>query len=255
MPAHDSVGLHDDQGRSPIPPRLGEQNPKQSIACAVLRTPDRAPENRQLLTQRHVLERDGSVSITEQPERSKQHDKRGQHALSGRPIDLRINRRGWRSSSGDPQFWIWSDQPGRDRTPFNVPDFIDYRDSARTLSGFAGYFAYGANLNDEAAAERVQGLRTSGNFFEVLRGHARMGRVLQPSDEHPGSDHVVVLTAPFWIRRFAAEPIVGRPIRLNGEAYTVVGVLADGFATPIRDVDFVMPFAPDRDSRRGARNS
>jgi hypothetical protein len=53
----------------------------------------RAPENGQLLTPRHVLERDGSVSTTEQAERSKQHDKRGQHALSCRPIDLRINRR------------------------------------------------------------------------------------------------------------------------------------------------------------------
>jgi hypothetical protein len=59
-------------------------------------------------------------------------------------------------------FWIWSDQPGRDRTPFDVPDFIDYRDSTRTLSGFAGYFAYRANLNDEAAAERVQGPSSSG---------------------------------------------------------------------------------------------
>ena len=96
MPTHDSVGLHDDQGRSPILPRLGEQDPKQSIACAELRTPDRAPENRQLLTQRHVLERDGSVSTTEQPECSKENDKRGQHALSCRPIDLRLKRRGWR---------------------------------------------------------------------------------------------------------------------------------------------------------------
>src|SRR5215813_5729971 len=37
-------------------------------------------------------------------------------------------------------FWIWSDQPGRDRTPFNVPDFIEYRDGAGTLEGFAGLF-------------------------------------------------------------------------------------------------------------------
>ena len=76
MPTHDSVGLHDDQGRSPILPRLGEQDPKQSISCAKVRAPDRAPENRQLLTQRHVLERDGAVSTTEQSDRSKQHDKR-----------------------------------------------------------------------------------------------------------------------------------------------------------------------------------
>src|SRR5262245_50649732 len=44
-------------------------------------------------------------------------------------------------------FWIWSDQPGRDRTPFNVPDFVEYRDSTRTLAGFAGFFSYSANLS------------------------------------------------------------------------------------------------------------
>src|SRR5882724_10275789 len=85
-------------------------------------------------------------------------------------------------------FWIWSDQPGRDRTPFNVPDFIDYRDSTRTLSGFAGFFAYSANLSDEAAAERVQGVRATGNLFDVMGAHARIGRVLEPGDERPGAE-------------------------------------------------------------------
>ena len=61
VPSDHGIGPHDDQGRSPILPRLGEQDPKQSIACAEVRTPDRAPKNRQLLTQRHVRERDGSV--------------------------------------------------------------------------------------------------------------------------------------------------------------------------------------------------
>ena len=153
-------------------------------------------------------------------------------------------------------FWIWSDQPGRDRTPFNVPDFIDYRDSTRTLAGFAGFFAYSANLSDEASAERVPGIRATGNLFEVLGAGARIGRTLQRDDERPGLDHVVVLTEPFWIRRFGGDPaIVGREIRLNSEAYTVVGVLASGFALPVRDVEFVLPFAPDQDPRRGARNS
>jgi putative ABC transport system permease protein len=153
-------------------------------------------------------------------------------------------------------FWIWSDQPGRDRTPFNVPDFIDYRDSARTLSGFAGFFAYGANLSDEAAAERVQGIQATGNLFDVMGAQARIGRLLQASDERPGAEHVVVLAEPFWIRRFGGDrAIIGRPIRLNSEEYTVVGVLTAGFAMPVRDVEFVLPFAADRDPRRGARNS
>src|SRR4029450_891198 len=58
----------------------------------------------------------------------------------------------------DRVFWIWSDRPGRDRSPFNVPDFVDYRASIRSLSGFAGYFPYSANLNDGSATERIQGL-------------------------------------------------------------------------------------------------
>jgi putative ABC transport system permease protein len=49
--------------------------------------------------------------------------------------------------------------------------------------------------------------------------------------------------------------MIGRAIRLNGEEYTVVGVVAGGFAMPIGDVEFVLPFAADRDPRRGARNS
>jgi predicted permease len=153
-------------------------------------------------------------------------------------------------------FWIWSDRPGRDRAPFNVPDFIDYRDASRTLSGFAGFFVDSANLSDEAAAERVQGIRATGNLFEVLGVQPRLGRLLQATDERPGADHVVVLAEPFWVRRFGADrTVVGSTIRLNGETYTVVGILASGFALPIRDVEFVIPFAVDQDPRRGARNS
>jgi putative ABC transport system permease protein len=153
-------------------------------------------------------------------------------------------------------FWIWVDVPGRGRTGFNVPDFIDYRDSNRSLSGFAGYFAYGANLSDESAGERVQGIRATGNLFDVLGARAGRGRLLQPGDERPGSEHVAVLADSFWRRRFAAdESIVGRAIRLNAEDYTIVGVLAPGFVMPVHDVDFVLPFAPEQDPRRGLRNS
>jgi len=153
-------------------------------------------------------------------------------------------------------FWVWSDQPGRDRTPFNVPDFIDYRDSNRTLAGFAGFFAFSANLSDEAAAERVQGIRATPNLFEVIGARPEIGRLLQTQDAQREGDHVVVLARPFWVRRFGGDAaVVGRTIRLNSEAYTVVGVLASGFAMPIRDVDFVLPFVPDQDARRGARNS
>src|SRR5262249_46141599 len=106
------------------------------------------------------------------------------------------------------------------------------------------------------AAERVQGVRATGNLFDVVGAQRRLGRLLEPSDETPGADHVVVLAEPFWVRRFGGDPsIVGRSVRLNGEDYTIVGVLAAGFSMPIRDIEFAVPFAPDRDPRRGVRNS
>ena len=62
MPAHDGVRPHDDQGRAPIPPGVGEQHPKQSISRAEWGPRDRALEHRQLLTERQVLKRDRAVS-------------------------------------------------------------------------------------------------------------------------------------------------------------------------------------------------
>jgi putative ABC transport system permease protein len=153
-------------------------------------------------------------------------------------------------------FWIWSDQPGRDRAPFNVPDFIDYRDSTKTLSGFAGFATFSANLSDETTTERVQGIRATGNLFGVLGAQAHIGRLLEPADEQPGAPGVVILAESFWMRRFGADrSLVGREIRLNGEMYTVAGVVAAGFSVPVRDVEIVVPFAPDQDPRRGVRNS
>ena len=68
MPSQDRVRLHDDQGHAPIAPRVGEQHPKQSVARAELRTLDGSSKDRQLLTEGHVLKRDGAVAATDQPE-------------------------------------------------------------------------------------------------------------------------------------------------------------------------------------------
>jgi len=79
MPAYNSVRVHDDQGCSPIPPRVGEHHPEQPISVAELRTPHGTLEYGQLLTEVPDLERDGSVSTADERERSKRDDERRQH--------------------------------------------------------------------------------------------------------------------------------------------------------------------------------
>ena len=84
MPAQHRLGLHDDQGGTPLPPRFGEHDPKESIAHAELWAFDGARQCGLLLTERQVLKRDRSVSAADQRERSEHDDERGQHAVSCR---------------------------------------------------------------------------------------------------------------------------------------------------------------------------
>ena len=105
MPTHHGVRVHDDQGCTPVPPRVGEQHPKQSISVAELGTFHGALEHRQLLTEYEILERDRSVSTADQREGSEHDDERSQHELSCPAINHRINR-ARRSDCGEPQYLL-----------------------------------------------------------------------------------------------------------------------------------------------------
>src|SRR5712691_7543733 len=91
-PTDHRLGLHHDQGRTPAPPGLSEQYPKQSISWTEWRTLDRTLEHRQLLTEGQVLKRDRAVSAADQREGTQHDEKRGQHERSCAAIDQRINQ-------------------------------------------------------------------------------------------------------------------------------------------------------------------
>ncbi len=89
----------------------------------------------------------------------------------------------------------------------------------------------GMNFIADQAAERAATQLVSGDWFSLLGTKAAVGRLIVPSDaETAGANPVVVLSHPFWTRRFGADPsVVGRSIRLNGAVLTVVGVAEPGF--------------------------
>jgi predicted permease len=140
--------------------------------------------------------------------------------------------------------------------PFTIPDFIDYRDQNQTLEQLAAYANWSASLTGSGEAERVQGMRISANAFQLLGVEAEVGRALIPDDDTPGRQHVVVLSHGLWQRRYGADPrLVGQTLSLNGNSYTIVGVLAPQFIFPIREAELAVPLAPDADPWRSARTS
>ena len=97
MPTDHRLGLHDDQGRTPVSPRVREQHPKQSISRTEWRTLDRALEHRQLLSEGQVLKHDRAVSAADQCQRPKQKENRTQSESSCRVVERRST-----GTIGDP---------------------------------------------------------------------------------------------------------------------------------------------------------
>jgi putative ABC transport system permease protein len=152
--------------------------------------------------------------------------------------------------------WVSSRRVDPGKHPFNIPDFIDYRDQNQSLSGIAAFSNWSANLTNQGEPERLQGLRISANTFDMLGVDAVAGRALQPADDTPGQERVAVLGYRLWQRRFGADPkIVGKNLTLNGASYTIVGVLPPQFFFPIREAELAIPLAPEADPWRGERNS
>ncbi|HEY4300001.1 MAG TPA: ABC transporter permease [Candidatus Didemnitutus sp.] len=136
---------------------------------------------------------------------------------------------------------------------FNLAEFCAYRDRTRTFDGLSALGPFNTNLIDAGESQLVQGIKVSPNLFDVLGLRPVAGRLLKPEDEPGSAAKVVVISNEFWQQHFGAQPdVIGRPVRLNGEVRTIVGVLPPEFVVPLNGYhnDVVVPLQPDLDSTR-----
>jgi putative ABC transport system permease protein len=146
-------------------------------------------------------------------------------------------------------------RPDSAREPLSIPDFRDLRDRTRAFDALAAAFQWSANLTG-GEAERLQGMKASATFFTMTGTRAAIGRTIDAADERGAGARVVVLTHALWTRRFGASAgALGTTVVLNGDAYTIVGVLPPSVITPVRDAELIAPFPIDTDPRRSARDA
>jgi len=114
--------------------------------------------------------------------------------------------------------------------PVSPRQFKRYHDELTSFSAMGVETGFDANLTGTGDPERVPGSRVSGDWFRALGVPPLLGRMLQPDDDVPGKEHVVVISHGLWTRLFAASPAaVGKSIELNAETYQVVGVMPPSF--------------------------
>ena len=142
-------------------------------------------------------------------------------------------------------------RPDTDRQPLSLPDLADFKESSRTLEGIASVFGWSANLTGNGDAERLSAMRVSADYFDITGTSVELGRPLRTDDEQRP---VALISHGVWQRRFGgAVDAVGRSIVLNGEAFTIVGILRPDFVSLVRETEIVVPYSPATDARRANR--
>ena len=115
------------------------------------------------------------------------------------------------------------------------PEYRDLRDDARSFTSVAAVPSamQPAVWTDDSSNEPLGAVGASGNLFDVLGVRPMIGRTLVPDDDRRGAARVIVLGYGVWARKFGGDrSVLGRRVELNGDAFTVVGVMPKGFEYP-----------------------
>jgi putative ABC transport system permease protein len=151
------------------------------------------------------------------------------------------------------KIWGQFSKQGIPQNAISEPEVWDLREALGSASAIAAYSTgNGANLTRGAAEPlRVTTSQASAELLPMLGVKPAFGRLFNAEEDQPGRERVALLTFGFWKAQMAADPaVVGRDIQLNGQAYTVVGVLPDGF-TFGGDTNMWLPLALDRAKPNG----
>lgn len=112
----------------------------------------------------------------------------------------------------------------------SVSEFVEIRARSRTLEQIAFAEHVDMQLTGTTEPARVFAARVTASFFPLLGANASLGRTFVEEENQPGRAPSVVLSDAFWRSRMGADPgVIGRTLRLDGQAAAVVGVLPRGF--------------------------
>src|SRR5919109_4709610 len=163
----------------------------------------------------------------------------------------------------DRMVGIFNAYPGAgvERASNGVPDYYDRLTGVPALESIAMYRSQGVTVGGQGQGEpqRLASMPVTPSFFQLLRAETHRGRLFSAEDAEPGRDRKVILSYGLWQRLFAGrDDALGRDVRINGNQYSVIGVMPQGwrFINPEIDLWTPVAFTPEdrSDDRRHSNN-
>jgi putative ABC transport system permease protein len=136
-------------------------------------------------------------------------------------------------------------------------NFLDWKQQSRVFERLVAVGPASFNLTGTGDPERLRGMRVSEGFCALLGVQPMLGRDFLPEEDQQGRNRVIILSHGLWQSRFGGDPaIVDRAITLDGQSYTVVGVMPSGFQFFDRTNQLWTPmaFTPQQAQNRGGHS-
>jgi len=155
------------------------------------------------------------------------------------------------------RLWESNPQGGLIELPVSVPNFQDWQKQQSVFEQLAASENATFNLTGSGEPQRVAAVRITANLFPTLDVAPVLGRTFLPDDEKAGANRVVVVSHALWQRQFGGDPsLINKTVQLNGESYTVLGIMPPGFQFPgLRDLWVPLVLDPAKEPWRADRTN
>ena len=146
----------------------------------------------------------------------------------------------------DRLFMLWQDLPQEKRVSFSTREFAVWQKQTEVFDNIAAFTGTGFTITGRGEPELAIGQRVTPSLFETLRVNPALGRAFLESEGKEGQDRVVILSDALWREKFGMRPdVLGEAVVMNGEPFTVVGVMPPTFDFPHQETRLWVPAALD----------
>ena len=133
---------------------------------------------------------------------------------------------------------------GLDHMPANVPFYLDYSRNASSYESLGLWTFFYGLVGEKDSVVRTPGVRMTAEIFSILRIQPVIGAFFTKDQNKPGADKVVVLTQSYWQSQYGESPeVLGKEIRIDDEAYKVIGVAPRVIEAFDARMKFVVPLS------------
>jgi predicted permease len=133
---------------------------------------------------------------------------------------------------------------GLNHMPANVPFYLDYSRNARSYESLGLWTFFYSLVGDKNSVVRTPGARMTAEIFGILRIQPLLGSFFTKDQNKPGADKVIVLTQSYWQTQYQESPeVIGKDVRIDDEAYKVIGVAPRQLEALDARIKFVAPLS------------